>query len=503
MFLPTTVQEVNPEDEDSLLRSWATITAKGKTMFKRLLNTVCASLIISLFGGAKAETIVSSEYFPLADGNSWTFSADGSVTETGTVLPGTTLINGVATKALENLNGAIDYLTSDANGIRQHREFDPSPPATTATYSPPNVVAQGISNVPDVVNNSGTISRSVPDASPSPFVFNYTDTFMVEAFETITVPAGIFKTLRVQETLRIFGISQGVSLDDTIVNIIWVARHIGPVKEVSTDSEGTETSELISTNVTPPVFSAVLPSSRSVQVTTPATAFATIDNPSGATATACSISPVTNIPADFLYQTTDPLTNALIGTPNTPATIAPEASQSFVIAFTPTIAFDPTEVELQFNCTSTNMAAAPIIRGVNTLLLSASDTPTPDIIAIAATPSGDGIVHIPDVMGTGVFSIATANVGVIGIITASVDTGMISLPVSLSICETNPTTGDCISPIQSSIVTTIEATATFTVFVNGAGNVPLDPANNRIIIRFQDGSGITRGSTSVAVTTEQ
>ena len=472
-------------------------------MFIRLLNTVCAYLIIGLFGGAEAQTVTSSEYFPLADGNSWSYSVDGSFKETVTVLPGTTLINGVATKALQDSDGSIGYFTSDANGVRQHREFDPSPPTSTATITPPNVLARGVSNVPDVVNNSGTISFSMPDTSPTPFVYNYTSTFMVEAFETITVPAGIFKTLRVQGTLRTFGTSQGVPVDETNVVTTWVAKHIGLVKEVFTDSEEIETSELISTNVTPPVFTAVLPSSRSVQVTTPATVFATIANPSGAIATGCSISPVTDIPADFLYQTTDPLTNAVTGAPNTPATIAPEASQSFVIAFTPTVAFDPTEVELQFSCTSTNMVAAPTISGVNTLLLSASDTPVPDIIAFAATPSGDGIVNIPGVTGTGIFSIATANVGAMSVITASADTGTVNLPVSLSICETNPTTGDCISPIQPSIVTTIEATATFTVFVNGAGNVPLDPADNRIIVRFQDGSGITRGSTSVAVTTGQ
>jgi hypothetical protein len=133
----------------------------------------------------------------------------------------------------------------------------------------------------------------------------------------------------------------------------------------------------------PPLFSCVLPGSRSVLVSLPATAFAIIVNPSGATATGCSLSPVTGLPADFLYQTTDPLTNTLTGTPNTPVTIAPEASQSFLFAFTPMAAFPPTEVELQFDCSHTD--AAPTFVGLNTLLLSASDTPTPDVAALAAT----------------------------------------------------------------------------------------------------------------------
>jgi hypothetical protein len=39
----------------------------------------------------------------------------------------------------------------------------------------------------------------------------------------------------------------------------------------------------------------------------------------------------------------------------------------------------------------------------------------------------------------------------------------------------------------------------FGIFVQGNGNVPFDPAVNRIFVRFKDRGGVTRGSASVAV----
>ena len=76
--------------------------------------------------------------------------------------------------------------------------------------------------------------------------------------------------------------------------------------------------------------------------------------------------------------------------------------------------------------------------------------------------------------------------------------------MNISLCQTDPATGQCISAIGPSVTTTINANATptFGIFVQGGGNVPFDPAANRIFVRFKDGGGVTRGSTSVAVRTQ-
>ena len=250
------------------------------------------------------------------------------------------------------------------------------------------------------------------------------------------------------------------------------------------------------------LVAAVLPSSRSVQVGATATAFATIINAGSATAILCAPALVTGLPAAFTYQTTDPSTNQVIGSANTPISVGAGAIQSFVIALTPTGPIAPTDVQFSFDCANTD--PAPINVGLNTLLLSASATPVPDIVALAATLTNDGVVNIPGTTGTGAFAVATVNVGASGSITASADTGSASLPLNIFLCETNPATGQCISAIGPSVTTQINANATptFAIFAQGNGNVPFDPAGNRIFVRFKDGGDITRGSTSVAVRTQ-
>jgi aldose sugar dehydrogenase len=252
----------------------------------------------------------------------------------------------------------------------------------------------------------------------------------------------------------------------------------------------------------PSLVAAVLPSNRSVQVGTTATAFATIINAGSVTATACGISLLTSLPATFTYQTTDPATNQVTGAPNTPVNIAAGAAQSYVFALTPSAPVAPTDVQLSFDCTNTDPAS--IIPGLDTLLFSASNTPVPDIVALAATTSNDGILNILGANGAGAFAVATVNVGASGSITASADTGGANIPVNLFVCQTNPGTGACLGSPASTVTATINtnATPTFGIFVQGSGNVPFDPALNRIFVRFKDSGGVTRGSTSVAVRTQ-
>jgi len=249
------------------------------------------------------------------------------------------------------------------------------------------------------------------------------------------------------------------------------------------------------------LVAAVLPTSRSVEVPATATAFATIINAGPDNASSCSIAPATGIPASFLYQTTNPATNALTGTVNTPANIAAGQAQSFVIALTPSAAFAPTSVPFTFTCANAPSPAATIT-GVNTLELSASTSPVPDIVALAA--SGDpGYVDIPGATGTGDFAVATVNLGSQASITAAANTGTANLPVTLTLCQTNQS-GACFGAPSTTVTTGIpsNATPTFGIFVTGSGMVADSPGVNRVFVTFAGPDGVLRGETSVAVRTQ-
>ena len=251
-----------------------------------------------------------------------------------------------------------------------------------------------------------------------------------------------------------------------------------------------------------PLAAAVLPSSRSVRIGAPATAFATLINGGTAAATGCALALATPLPAGFSYQTTVPGTNALTGSPNTPADIAAGGYQTFLFSFTPTAEIDPIDAQIEFDCAG--LPPAAVLPGIDTLLLSGSSSPVPDVVALVATPTGDGIIDIPGTSGANAFAVATVNLGAGDTITATPGTGSASLPISLAICQTTPSTGQCQATAAASVSTTIagNATPTFAIFVGAAGTVPFDPANNRIFVQFTDSTGAIRGSTSVAVRTQ-
>jgi hypothetical protein len=257
----------------------------------------------------------------------------------------------------------------------------------------------------------------------------------------------------------------------------------------------------------PSLVAAVLPGARSVVDTGAATIFATMVNATGAALNNCQVELPTAASRQLLldYQTTDPSTNALTGTADTPVSIAANGLQTFLLSFsdtenTGTVFSDPGQ-QLFFACDGVDPAATT--QGVNTVDLSFSPTPVADIIALAAV-SGDvpGTLDFPT-SGAGAFAVASDNVGSADTLTVSVDTGSAALPLTLTLCPTNAS-AQCTSTPAASVSQSFAAgsSPTFSVFATASAPVAFAPATSRIFVRFTDSSGASHGSTSVAVETQ-
>jgi sugar lactone lactonase YvrE len=261
-----------------------------------------------------------------------------------------------------------------------------------------------------------------------------------------------------------------------------------------------------SASVPPPsLVASVLPGARSVLNTSVATIFATMVNASSASLDDCQIalpSPTTRL-LQLDFQSTNPATNALTGTQDMAVTIPANGAASFLLSFsavenTGAVTALPGQ-QLLFACDGVDPAATT--QGVNTVDLSFSPTPVADVIALAAVAGNTGILSVPT-GGTGAFAVASANVGATDMLTISADTGSTTLPLQLTICATNAE-AQCLNPAVASVTTSIASGSvpTFSIFATATAPIPFAPATSRIFVRFEDASGASHGSTSVAVET--
>ncbi|HEV2676788.1 MAG TPA: hypothetical protein VGV37_19840 [Aliidongia sp.] len=233
------------------------------------------------------------------------------------------------------------------------------------------------------------------------------------------------------------------------------------------------------------------------------TVFATAINSSGAALTSCSVASSTDDTSatSITYALTDPTTNVVTSGSNPGFNLAVGASQTMVLTINGSTSEQAVQVRPVVQCSNGGTSVlSTSIDGLNTVLYSASAQATPDVIALVASPSNDGVLRIQG-NGANAFAVAVSNVGAAGTITASVDTGDAALPLTASICQTG-TSGQCVGAPGStaSLSLAASATATFGVFVQANGQLPFAPASARIYVRFADSGQVVRGATSVAVT---
>jgi virginiamycin B lyase len=209
-----------------------------------------------------------STYFPLSSGNSWTYQKNGAGGFTRTVSAGTYSINGVSTKRIQASDGYQAYYTNDGNGIREHREYDPST-ATIVTFTPPLIFANAQSKLSLPLQSSGTASGT---QGGYPFSFPYSCSSAIEALDLITVPAGNFWAVRISTSVALGGMSSSQTN--------WVANGLGALKTL----QGGDTYVMTSTSIVrtapdPFWFNEILGSEPSTVITSNAVVITGITRP--------------------------------------------------------------------------------------------------------------------------------------------------------------------------------------------------------------------------------
>ena len=220
-------------------------------MFKafRRINIIVFLLFVSLLVlSLPAWSVFSSgPYFPLADGAEWYYRDNLSNPYSNEVFPGTTDINGIPTKRLYDSDDFSEYLTNDAtNGIRLHGIGFPFG-LGTATFTPPIRMVNAMANIGDQLTSVGTVNYDVVGEQ---FSISYRVTGTVAGEERITVPAGIFNTVRLILNLRLFGYDiNGQFIEEASTSTLWLADGVGIVKDYEQSDEGSGTIELVNANL--------------------------------------------------------------------------------------------------------------------------------------------------------------------------------------------------------------------------------------------------------------
>ena len=194
----------------------------------------------------------TASYFPSEPGTRWTYQKDSGELVTDTLLSRTEIINGAPTTVVKRSDGTDGYFTNDQNGVRLHRftyfqyiEEVGRDVLTTLTFSPPLQQAYATAHIGQEIDSSGVVSVNFQGLGT--YDLDYSAVVVIAGWETITVPAGTFRTLRIAITVRLLGQIESDPIDDTNESTDWYADAVGEVK--IHDVTGGETEVLVSTNI--------------------------------------------------------------------------------------------------------------------------------------------------------------------------------------------------------------------------------------------------------------
>lgn len=208
-----------------------------RLLIGRLVITIFA-IVITPIPAALALENDFKKYFPLNQGNSWTYSSeidgtDGKVTYNETlIIKGKEIVNGVETVKMFEPDGEYECIAADSEGIKIYKEVVRG---KYEIFKPPLALLPniGIGESRSYSINSDIYLTEGQKESKVKGTHWYEVTF--EAVEDVEVPAGVFTDCVKLSKIFIWKIENGNHGIDTIT--VWLASGAGRVK-ILTVSEG-------------------------------------------------------------------------------------------------------------------------------------------------------------------------------------------------------------------------------------------------------------------------
>jgi hypothetical protein len=173
-------------------------------------------------------TFTISEYFPLGQGDTWTYREEDQELTVKTI-SGTEKINGVDAAKMIDEDGDY-YLWTNSNGLVWHKEYDaddiPGCGWEQLIFNPPIVASGAIVSVGSTYASNTTLIQT--DCTNSSATVSVSYEFSIEGLENVIVPAGTFNNC-----IRIKGILSVNGGTETNEITIWLAKGLGEVKSIS------------------------------------------------------------------------------------------------------------------------------------------------------------------------------------------------------------------------------------------------------------------------------
>jgi hypothetical protein len=232
-----TVVTVTSTKASGTLKKDGSITGTYKIVAVITTSGVTGKLTVNgKFAGAKiadnppddGTTFTMSEYFPLGQGDTWTYREEDEELTVKTI-SGTEKINGVDAAKMIDEDG--DYqLWTNSNGLVWYKEYDaddiPGCGWEQLIFNPPINASGPVVFVGSTYASNTTLTET--DCTGSSATSSLSYEFSIEGIENVTVPAGTFiNCLKIKGNLTVNGSTQ------TSEMTIWLAKGLGEVKSIN------------------------------------------------------------------------------------------------------------------------------------------------------------------------------------------------------------------------------------------------------------------------------